>query len=236
MDVAAGKRNLRGSTRERALAGFAHVLTEVPWAVNDDDIAHLRKSGIADDAIEQTILVTAFFNYFPRVADGTGIELDYESPLPRVVVDSTRAALPRLAAEDWNPFVNGSTLPIFPHAPQVTAMLEPWQVLHMKRDQPLGQTTRQHVARVVAEELCDSAALTHWQDVQPMDDAENHLVAFARKLTRTPWAMNANDVETLRVVSLSDEEILGAITLTAYQNAISRMHHGLAAIRMSPAS
>ncbi len=80
MDVVVGQNELRGTSRERALAGFAHVLTEVPWAVNASDIGRLRQENISDAAIEQAILVTAFFNYFPRVADGTGVEFDYESP------------------------------------------------------------------------------------------------------------------------------------------------------------
>jgi len=43
--------------------------------------------------------------------------------------------------------------------------------------------------------------------------------------------VDAGDVDRLRAQGLSDEAILGAVTLVAYQNAISRMHHGLAAMR-----
>ena len=231
-DVVAGGKDLRGSPRERALAGFARVLTDMPWALNGEDVALLRKEGISDDAIEHAILVTAFFNYFPRVADGVGIEFDYESPLPRIDVDTTREAWPRIPKADWNPAVDGSALPSFPQTPQVTAILTPWRILHFERTAPLTRETRKLVAHVVTEELCDSAALGVWQDVQPANDTDEQLVSFARKLTRTPWAMNAGDAEALRAVGLSDEAILGAITLIAHQNAISRMHHGLAAMRM----
>ncbi len=186
--------------------------------------------GISDEAIEQAILVTAFFNYFPRVADGTGIEFDYESPLPRISVDTTREALPRLPKTDWNLAVDGSTLPSFPHAPHITSILVPWRDLHLERTAPLALNTRRFLAFVVAEELCDAAALGPWKDAQPANDIEKNLGSFARKLTRTPWAMNAGDIERLRAASLSDEAILAAITLVGYQNAISRMHHALAAI------
>ena len=222
---------MRGSQRERALAGFAHVLTEVPWAINADDIARLRDVGISDDAIEQAILVTAFFNYFPRVADGTGIEFDYESPLPRITIDATREALPRIPKNDWNLAVDGSILPSFPRAPQIASILAPWRVLHLERTAPLTLNTRRFLAFVVAEELCDAAALGPWKDAQAANDIEKHLGSFARKLTRTPWVMSAGDIETLRAASLSDEAILAAITLVAHQNAISRMHHALAAVR-----
>ena len=222
---------MRGSPRERALAGFAHVLTEIPWAVNADDITRLRDVGISEEAIEQAILVTAFFNYFPRVADGTGIEFDYESPLPRISVDTTRDALPRFPKNDWNLAVNGSTLPSFPHAPHIASILAPWRLLHQERTAPLELNTRRLLLCIVAEELCDAAALGSWKDAQPTNEIEKLLASFARKLTRTPWAMNAGDIETLRAAGLSDEAILAAITLVAHQNAISRMHHALVAAR-----
>lgn len=231
MDVVEGKRDLRGSARDRALAGFAHILTDVPWAVNSDDIARLRAVGISEAGIEQAIVVTAFFNYFPRVADGTGIEFDYESPLPRISVDTTREALPRFPRADWNPAVDGSVLPSFPHAPQIAAMLAPWRVLHQERTAPLAPDTRRFLTFVVADQLCDSAALGSWKDARPTNDIEKHLGSFAQKLTRTPWAMNASDIEKLRAASLSDEAILAAITLVAHQNAISRMQHALSAVR-----
>lgn len=194
-------------------------------------MTRLREAGISEAAIEQAILVTAFFNYFPRVADGTGIEFDYESPLPRISVDTTREALPRIPPNDWNLTVDGSTLPSFPHAPQIAAILAPWRLLHLERTAPLTLNTRRLLVCIVAEELCDAAALGPWKNAQPTNDIEKHVGSFARKLTRTPWAMNAGDIETLRAASLSDETILAAITLTAHQNAISRMHHALAALR-----
>lgn len=229
--VIAGHHELHGSPRERALAGFARVLTDVPWAVNAEDIGRLRKEGISEEAIEHAIVVAAFFNYFPRVADGTGIEFDYESPLPRFNVDTTREALPRIPSVDWNPAVDGSTLPAFTHAPQLAAILAPWRTLHAERTTPFGQTTRRVLFRIVAEELCDSAALGHWKDANPANETEKQLASFARKLTKTPWAMNQADVDALRAAGLSDEGILGAITLVAHQNTISRMHHALAAVR-----
>lgn len=230
MDVVVGKNELRGTSRERTLAGFAHVLTEVPWAVDASDIGRLRQENISDAAIEQAILVAAFFNYFPRVADGTGVEFDYESPLPRIEVDKTREPLPRIPVAEWNVSVDGSTLPKFVHAPFVEAKLAPWRGLHLEREMPFGRATRALIARAAAEELCDFAAHGHWKDIEPRETADRCLVDFARKLTKTPWAMSAGDVEALRREGLSDEAILGAITLVAYQNAISRMHHGLAAM------
>jgi len=230
-DVVAGTDDLRGSAREKALAGFARVLTDIPWAVTADDIDHLRKEGLSEQALTQAIFVVAFFNYYPRVADGVGIEFDYESPLPRIEVDKNREPLPRLPMDAWNSAVDGSTLPVFPDAPQATKMLEPWRILHFERTEHLTPATRRLLGKTVAEELCDAGSLGSWKNAQAENEIDERLVAFARKLTRTPWAMDASDANALRDAGLSDTAILGAITLIAHQNAISRLHHGLAAMR-----
>lgn len=226
-----GGKDLRGSERERAIAGFARLLTEVPWAVDAEDIGRLRRIGLSELDIEHAILVTASFNYYPRVADATGIDFDYESPLERIEVDRTREALPRFPVTDWNPAIDGSVLPTFVAAPQMAEKFVTWRNLHLERQTPLGIATRRLILRVVAEELCDSAALGAWKDARSANESDDLLANFARKITRTPWAMNHDDAETLRKAGLSDETILAAITLVAHQNAISRMHHGLAAMR-----
>ena len=69
----AGAAEVRASPRQRALAGFASLMTEAPWTVGAEDIARLRSVGLATDAIEQAIMVAGCFNYYPRVADGVGI-------------------------------------------------------------------------------------------------------------------------------------------------------------------
>lgn len=229
-DIIAGKGELRGSSREKALAGFAQVLTDIPWGVTKDDIDRLRKEGLSNEAIVQAIFVAAFFNYYPRVADGVGIEFDYDSPLPRIEVDKTREPLPRLSVDEWNLAVDGSTLPSIAEAPRAVNMLEPWRKMHFERTEHLSPATRRLLGKTVAEELCDAGAIGAWKEARAENETDAQLEAFARKLTRTPWAMNANDVQSLREVGLSEIAILGAITLVAHQNAISRLHHGLVAM------
>jgi alkylhydroperoxidase family enzyme len=230
-DIVAGKEDVRGSSREKALAGFARILTDIPWGVNRDDIEHLRNEGLSEEAIVQTIFVAAFFNYYPRVADGVGIDFDYESPLPRIDVDKTREPLPRLSPDDWNPAVDGSSLPAIAVTPHITKLLEPWRKMHFERTVHLTPRTRRLLGKTVAEELCDAGACSAWKEARAENEVEQRLEAFARKLTRTPWSMDASDVQSLRDVGLSDVAILGAITLIAHQNTISRLHHGLEAMR-----
>jgi alkylhydroperoxidase family enzyme len=221
---------LRGSPRERALAGFAALLTEAPWTVDGDDMARLRETGLPEPGLEHAIAVASFFNYFTRVADGTGIDFDYESPLPRISVDRDRPALPRPASSEWNPSIDGSVLPAFRHRDAARPLLERWRAYLFERDAPISRRDRLVVARAASEELCDIGAIARWHDATPGDERERALAGYARKLTLTPWAMSAEDLAPLRAHGLSDEAILHVITLVAHQNTIARMHFGLAAL------
>lgn len=229
--MVAGKGELRASPRERALAGFAGLLTEAPWTVEAAELSRLRAAGLSEDGIEQAISIAAFFSYFTRVADGTGIAFDYESPLPRITVDPMRAALPRPAPDTWNPTVDGSAIPVFPRRAHAQPALERWRAYLIERDAPLSRRERGVLVRAAAAQLCDAGALTRYHDALPEDARQHALAAYATKLTLTPWAVGAADLATLREQGLDDRAILDAITIVAHQNTISRMHHGLAALR-----
>lgn len=229
--MVAGQAALRGSPRERELAGFATLLTEAPWALEPGDLDRLRAAGVSEDGIEQAISVAACFNYFPRVADGTGIDFDYESALPRLAIDAGREPLPRPPREAWNAAVDGSRLPVFPRRAHAQRPLEQWRAYVLERDAPLSRRERQVVARATVEELCDGGALAHWGDALPANAREEALAAYAKTLTLRPWAAGAAALAPLRAEGLTDAAILDLITLVAHQNTISRMHHGLAAMR-----
>jgi alkylhydroperoxidase family enzyme len=226
----AGTGELRGSPRERALAGFAVLLTEAPWTVDAGDMARLREAGLSEPGLEHAIAVASFFNYFTRVADGTGIDFDYESPLPRISVDRERPALPRPEPSEWPRTIDGSVLPAFRHREAARGLLERWRAYLFERDAPISRRDRLIVARATSEELCDAGAIARWHDATPGDERERALAAYAKKLTLTPWAMTADDLAPLRGFGLSDEAILNVITLVAHQNTIARMHHALVAL------
>ena len=61
----------------------------------------------------------------------------------------------------------------------------------------------------------------------PLDGADRALIAYALKLTRAPREMRAADVEDLRAIGLSDEEIFEAAFVTAYFNYTNRVAEGL---------
>ena len=50
---------------------------------------------------------------------------------------------------------------------------------------------------------------------------------YAYKLTKTPQSMDESDVETLRSIGFSDEQILSANLVASYFNFINRLADGL---------
>jgi alkylhydroperoxidase family enzyme len=44
------------------------------------DVEGLRRHGLDDEAIHHVVQVTALFNYYNRLADGLGIDLEPEMP------------------------------------------------------------------------------------------------------------------------------------------------------------
>jgi uncharacterized peroxidase-related enzyme len=64
-------RAARLSKRQRAMLDFAVKLTAEPWAVEDEDREHLRRTGFSDHEIWDIAAVTGFFNMSNRVASAT---------------------------------------------------------------------------------------------------------------------------------------------------------------------
>ena len=58
---------------ERVMLEYVEKLTRTPRSVWKDDLDRLREAGFDDTAILQINLITSFFNYVNRVADGLGV-------------------------------------------------------------------------------------------------------------------------------------------------------------------
>jgi len=53
------------------------------------------------------------------------------------------------------------------------------------------------------------------------------MLSYAEKLTKTPWEMRGQDVETLRQAGFSDAAILDINQITGYFNFVNRLADGL---------
>lgn len=55
---------------------YALGLTRDPVAVGPEQIEPLRSAGLSNEEIHRVALVTAYFNFVNRVAEGLGVELE----------------------------------------------------------------------------------------------------------------------------------------------------------------
>ena len=62
--------------RERAMCDYAVKITLAPWEMNADDLTPLRAAGLSDGDILVVNLITSYFAYANRLADGLGIGIE----------------------------------------------------------------------------------------------------------------------------------------------------------------
>ncbi len=207
--------------RARALARVASTLTAQPWALAGPDLADLGRLGLDQEQIEAAFGVVSMFNYFTRVADATGIEFDYQTPLPAFEPDTGQVTAPRPDRS-------------VPSGPRPQPRYQPlrrawasWRAYVLETDEPLSPPERRWLARAAAEESADWDGAEALGAPEPAD--HDLLTRFARKLSRQPWQMEAGDLEQLRASGYSEEAVLHMISVVAHQNADSRLAAGLRA-------
>ena len=64
------------SADDRALLDYAVKLTREPWTMKRGDVDALRAAGFSDAAILDANLVTGYYAFVNRLADGLGVELE----------------------------------------------------------------------------------------------------------------------------------------------------------------
>ena len=64
------------SAADRALLDYAVKLTREPWTMKREDVDALRAAGFSDAAILDANLVTGYYAFVNRLADGLGVELE----------------------------------------------------------------------------------------------------------------------------------------------------------------
>jgi hypothetical protein len=168
------------------------------------------------------------FNYLTRVADASGIEFDYETPLPVFQPQHDQEPVPRPDRASW-PVIGAEfrTLPAFPGLSQA------WQRWHeyvFESDQPLTHRERGLLARAAAQECCDRWRADELAEHSPKDDRESTMDDFARRLSRQPWRMRPANLQALRDAGWPEPALLHAISVVALQNAESRLAMGRALI------
>jgi alkylhydroperoxidase family enzyme len=210
--------------RERALAGLASLITEAPWTVDDDDLDRVRAAGVSDEGVVQAVTVAAMFNHLTRVADATGVEPDYASPLPRIEVDASRAPLPRPDPAEIRPRTPRLSLSLRPRTEEAIAR---WRAHAQTPSAALGAEERAVIGRAAAHFTGDAAGAASWGDARPETAREAALAGFAERLTVAPWRVTDGDLEALRREGLEDRGLLDVIALVGFQNMDSRVRLAL---------
>ena len=228
--------------RARALMRLAVTLTAEPWALTADAVAEAARQGLDAGQVEAAVGVVSMFNYFTRVADATGIEFDYETPLPAFEPDRRQEpmaprpdpAAPRPdPATGPDPAGHGDDGARRPRHQPLQAAWASWRAYVLETDDAQGPLTRRErrlLAAVAAEQTGD------WAGAEALGGAaggtaggDEPLAGFARKLSREPWRMEPADLEKLRAAGYQETAVLHAISVVAHQNAHSRLVIGLQA-------
>jgi hypothetical protein len=190
-------------------------------------MAEVRRQGFDDQQLEAAVGVVAMFNYFTRVADATGIDFDYQTPLPVFQPDREQASAPRPVTPAAHADRADQAGRRAPGHEGLRAAWASWRAYLLETGGPLSWPDRVLLARTAAEEAADWATAAA---LGPAAEDPGHVLAeFARKLSREPWQMQAADLDKLRASGYSETAVLHAISVIAHQNADSRMSAGLAA-------
>jgi uncharacterized protein YciW len=214
--------------RSAALADFAAVVTSRPWSINPELGARLAAAGLEPAAVESAAGVVAMFNYLTRVADASGIELDYASQLPAFQPERAQEPAPRPGRDRWP--VIAAEFRTFPSFPAMNQAWRDWRAYVFDSDEPLTRRERRLLAGAAAQETCDGRRAEELDDYSPRDGRESLLDAFARKLSSRPWQMGPADLQNLRDAGHPEPALLHAISVVALQNAESRLAMGRALI------
>lgn len=71
------------------------------------------------------------------------------------------------------------------------------------------------------------AALADGAAEGQIGEADQAMLAYAAKLTETPWAMTRDDVGALRTAGFSDQAVLDIAQVTGYYAFVNRLADGL---------
>jgi alkylhydroperoxidase family enzyme len=203
------------------------TLTAQPWALTREAVRDAGRQGLDEEQIEAAVGVISMFNYFTRVADATGIEFDYVTPLPAFEPNLDRVTAPR--PDRPGPSRRPAGPRIRPRHPQLQAAWESWRTYVLDAEGPISPRERRLLASAAAEESADWDCAQAFSGLKAAADGDDRLVVFARKLSREPWRMEPGDLEGLRAAGYSEEAILHVISVVAHQNADSRLVAGLRA-------
>jgi alkylhydroperoxidase family enzyme len=206
--------------RIRMLAVLAVAVTESPWVLARSTRALCHDAGLTDDEILHAVALAAYFGHLNRIADATGVPLDYAV---RLVPPQLEHAVPPFQRA---PGAVGGPPAIVIEARTATATaLAAWQrYVFQDCTGPLSSTQRALIARRVGVLVGDRA-----DEPAPAAPLEQALVELVDRVTLAPWRLD-DAYAALRAFGFDDRALFDACVAASTANVVTRIAVALACL------
>ena len=209
--------------RMQMLVEIATLVTEAPWTLARTHLNRAKEAGLEDADVLHAIALASYFGHLNRVADVTGVPLDYD------VRQLPPHADPSVAPWPVAPRLLTARPPIELATRASTAQaLTDWRTYIFHRDAPLTRRQRTLIARWVAHWLGDGG-ISPPDDltVNPLDDA---LRTLAEEVTCAPWRVSEASFQPLRDAGFDDVAIFDVCATGSSAGVFSRIAVALSAL------
>jgi alkylhydroperoxidase family enzyme len=224
MAVLADPRGVRAELpRMQMLVELTTLVTEQPWTLSRAHLERAATAGLDAADVLHAIALSSYFGHLNRIADVTGVPLDYNvralPPHPDPAIEPWPSAPKAITAR---PAIDMGLRPATAQA------LTEWRQYMFHRDVPLLRRQRTLIARWVALWLGDGG-ISPPDDltINPLDDA---LRALAEQVTLAPWRVNDASFAALRAAGFDDAAIFDVCATASSAGVFSRIAVALSAL------
>jgi alkylhydroperoxidase family enzyme len=209
--------------RMRAIAELAETVTRTPWALTRAHHHRFHSAGLSDEDILHVVALSSYFGHLNRIADATGVPLDYAVKEPPPATDPGVPPLPVAPAR-----ISGRPAIELSRRPATDAALKAWRTYLYDRDEPISRRQRTLIVRCVASWLGD-AGISPPTDLtaNPLDDA---LRAVVEQISLAPWQLSDRSFDALRAEGFDDAMIFDVCATASSAGVWIRLEVALAAL------
>lgn len=207
----------------KMIAELATIIAAAPWTLSRKHLSRAHSAGLGDEDVLHTVALAAYFGHLNRIADATGVPLDYN--VRRMPPANDPSVEPWPTAPET---LVGRPAVELARRPQTAAALAEWRSYVFYRDTPLTRRQRTLIARWVAVWLGDGGISPPTDlTVNPLDDA---LRTVAEVVTLAPWRITDETFEPLRAAGFDDAAIFDVCATATTAGVFSRIEVSLAAL------
>lgn len=209
--------------RLKMIAELTRIIAEAPWTLSRSLLSRSHTAGLSDEDLLHIVILASYFGHLNRIADATGVALDYNVQLAVPPIDPSAPAWP--SAPDL--VVGRPAIDVARRAATEKALAE-WRKYIFFRDAPLSRRQRTLIARWVATWLGDGSISPPTDlTVNPLDD---NLRSIAEIITLAPWKLSDATFAPLRAAGFDDAAIFDVCAITTSAGVFSRIEVALVAL------